>query len=276
MWDVRQDSNYSRYMEAIGWNVDSIRGVYCYSKRLPMIGLSVTKIQRPQKRLTSLEINKLAKKNRSALIYIEPISTSDTQHYMNSGFKVTKSPMLPTKTILIDLRLSNQKLLKVMHTKTRYNIGLEMSKKHRYRVVSDVDEFASFWQTEAKRRGMFISLKKEIEALYGAFGKSAEIVVAHKGQDLLGGVLLVHSRKVSYYMYAFSTDLGKKEFAPTGLVWNALMRSKNRGSTTFDFEGIYDARAPLSGWKGFTRFKLGFGGKQKEYCLPLKKLMWPF
>jgi len=276
MWDIRQDTKYAEYMRGIGWSVDVVRGVYCYSRRFPFMPLSVTKIQRPQKRLSYDEVKTIVKKNRSILVYLEPVSNDDVDYYEKNGFKTASSPMLPTKTIIIDLTLSQQKLLNLMHSKTRYNIGYEKAKKHTYSISNDSDSFAEMWQKEAKKRGMFISLKREIKALCKSFGDNAEMLMAYRNTTLLGGVLLIHSKKVSYYMYAFSTDQGKKDFAPTGLVWQSLLRSKMRGSTSFDFEGVYDKRAPLPAWKGFTRFKSGFGGKEIEYHLPLKKVFVRF
>ena len=48
------------------------------------------------------------------------------------------------------------------------------------------------------------------------------------------------------------------------LVWEAFKLAKKRGCQIFDFEGIYDERFPKAGtaWKGFTKFKEGFGGEK--------------
>lgn len=48
---------------------------------------------------------------------------------LKMGFVKDKSPMLPTKTIWLDLRKSQERLLREMHYKTRYNI-----KKHQQKV----------------------------------------------------------------------------------------------------------------------------------------------
>jgi lipid II:glycine glycyltransferase (peptidoglycan interpeptide bridge formation enzyme) len=51
------------------------------------------------------------------------------------------------------------------------------------------------------------------------------------------------------------------------LVWEALKLAKKRGCRIFDFEGIYDERFPkaAASWKGFTKFKEGFGGEKIVY-----------
>ena len=65
-------------------------------------------------------------------------------------------------------------------------------------------------------------------------------------------------------MYAASSDSGNKNFAPTLLVWEAILLAKKLKLKAFDFEGIYDERFPKAAesWKGFTKFKEGFGGEK--------------
>jgi lipid II:glycine glycyltransferase (peptidoglycan interpeptide bridge formation enzyme) len=66
-------------------------------------------------------------------------------------------------------------------------------------------------------------------------------------------------------MYAASSKKGKKLYAPTLNTWEAIRLSKKKGSSIYDFEGIYDSRFPLKTWRGFTRFKKSFGGKEIKY-----------
>lgn len=86
-------------------------------------------------------------------------------------------------------------------------------------------------------------------------------------QRPIAGILLLFYDQIAYYWFASSLPLGKKLFAPTLLVWEALKLSKKRGCQVFDFEGIYDERFPKasSSWRGFTKFKEGFGGKKIVY-----------
>jgi lipid II:glycine glycyltransferase (peptidoglycan interpeptide bridge formation enzyme) len=84
---------------------------------------------------------------------------------------------------------------------------------------------------------------------------------------IVGGVLLIFYDHIAYYWIAGATKKGKKLFAPTLLVWEALKVSKQRGCKQFDFVGVFDERAPkqFTSWKGFTKFKEGFGGKELYY-----------
>jgi lipid II:glycine glycyltransferase (peptidoglycan interpeptide bridge formation enzyme) len=65
---------------------------------------------------------------------------------------------------------------------------------------------------------------------------------------------------MAFYWHNGSLDIGKKLFAPTLCIWEAILECKRRRLKVFDFEGLYDERFPNknTSWKGFSRFKLGF------------------
>ena len=197
-----------------------------------------------------------------------------------------------------------------MHYKTRYNIKSGKRLKVKVHSVSgngksskDIETFASFWQECAlKQRGMFLGQKKEIIELYKAFGGKAHLILAstpfHLGgvrsatsevsiktprmvelknkHNLLSGILMIQTKDIAYYMYAASSDKGKKLFAPTICVWESIKLAKKLGCKIYDFEGIYDERFPLKSWKGFTRFKKSFGGKEISYPGAFVKYRFPF
>ncbi|OGM27700.1 hypothetical protein A3D00_00390 [Candidatus Woesebacteria bacterium RIFCSPHIGHO2_02_FULL_38_9] len=265
MIDLRQTPEYAKYIAGIGWKVEKIGNVYCYIKKIPIIG-SVIKIQRSQE-IDFTEINKLAKKYRAFQIVIEPrkASPQGKPPITSHGFKPSKHPFLPSKTIHIDLTKSEKQLLKEMHYKTRYNIKIAQKNKVDIKISNDIGNFAKFWNRQSLIKGRFIPQNKEITGLYKAFGKKANLLIAYQNKNLLGGILMLRTSQIAYYMYAASSDLGKKLFAPTLLAWEAIRLAKKKGSKVFDFEGIYDERFPLPAWRGFTRFKKSFGGSEVEY-----------
>jgi lipid II:glycine glycyltransferase (peptidoglycan interpeptide bridge formation enzyme) len=91
--------------------------------------------------------------------------------------------------------------------------------------------------------------------------------------DPIAGILLLMYKKTAYYWFASSLGIGKKLFAPTLLVWEALRLAQKKGCTHFDFEGIYDERFPKAAesWRGFTKFKEGFGGEKVIYLENFKQ-----
>ncbi|MGD8744589.1 MAG: peptidoglycan bridge formation glycyltransferase FemA/FemB family protein [Candidatus Woesebacteria bacterium] len=275
MAELRQTEEYARYMELIGWRAGKISSVFWYSKRIPLLG-SFVKIQRPKALLEADDIAEIVSETRSFAVVIEPLTEKHLTHYENIGFKKIKSPSLPSKTLLFNLKKSEKKLLSDMHHKTRYNSRLAVRRGVEVKKTDDIKRFADFWHKCARGRGMLLSMKKEITAIHEAFGEGSELLFAFKKDKLLAGVMILSTKHRAHYMFAASTRYGNKQFAPTLLVWEAMKRSKKRGLDEFDFEGIYDKRFPIKSWKGFTRFKKGFGGKSVEYPSAVRRYFFPF
>lgn len=283
--DLRQNKNYPSYMQDLGWGIDEYKGIHIYFKKI--FFWSFVKVQRPNNLIVKEFNSYFLRKYKRSTVYVEPANVKQCEEFVNSKFKKYNSPFLPSKTVQIDLGKSEDQLLKEMHHKTRYNIihNLKLNNpscvdtsagrqnsKLRIQTTNNIEEFAEFWQRCAGQRGMFLSQKKEIRAIYNAFSKDAVMHIAHINNDWLSAILRISTPDISYYMYAASTVKGKKLFVPTILTWEAVKAAKKEGKKVFDFEGIYDERFPLKSWKGFTRFKKGFGGKVIEYPESLVKV----
>ena len=281
-------------MESIGWIVEQNNGVNYYIKKIPLIG-SFIKIQRPEK-INYQYIDVLAVKYRAFQIVIEPKTTNHQLLITNYGFRQSRTPFVPAKTIHIDLTKTEKQLLKEMHYKTRYNIKNINHQSLTITHSKNIMSFANFWQDCARsQRGMYLSQKKEIIELYKTFkGKADLIFISNPNHPrgvpqaqhhprgeimeskLLSGILMVRAKDIAYYMYAASRNEGKKLFAPTLAVWESIKLAKKLGCKLYDFEGIYDERFPLKSWKGFTRFKESFGGKEIVYPGAFVKYRFPF
>ena len=273
MTDLRQTKEYAKYMKSIGWIVERVGGVNYFIKRLPVIG-SFVKIQRPK--ITDFnQINRVVKKYRAFQIVIEPFDLAQGKPLIKHGFKLTKSPYLPSKTVHIDLTKSEKEVLKEMHYKTRYNIKVALKRDVVVKKSKDIERFVDLWLNAQPSR-KFLKLGKSIHAIHNAFGKNSHLLLAYKDNKLLAGILMPETGYVAYYMYAAATPEGKKLFAPTLVTWEVIRLAKKLKCKVFDFEGVYDDRFPLKSWLGFSRFKKSFGGLEVEYPGAYSKFLLPF
>ncbi len=257
--DIRQTSEYAKYMQSLGWAVKKINNIYCYIKKLPLLG-NFVKIQRTAGS-DPAELWDILQKHKPFQIVLEPMTEIDM-----TGFELAKSPYLPSKTIEIDLRKSEQKLLLDMHSKTRYNIKVAQKNDLTIEISKDIVSFVNLWSRQREGLLTFLySQKNDIGKFFKAFNQKADLLIAKKDDKLLAGILMPRTNDKAYYMYAASTTLGKKLHAPTLLTWEAIKLAKKRGCKVFDFEGIYDHRFPIKSWEGFSKFKRTFGGKKVEY-----------
>ncbi|MEA3355251.1 MAG: peptidoglycan bridge formation glycyltransferase FemA/FemB family protein [Patescibacteria group bacterium] len=265
--DLRQSVEYGKYMESLGWTVDG--GIFI--KKLPLVPFYFAKYQRPNCPINTKKLIGLIKKYRVILFIIEPNLPSGSVLEGLGGFKKSE-PMLPSKTIWLDLKKSQSKLLNEMHKKTRYNI-----KKHQVKVEvvrgdklsrAQFNSFYNIYKKNSQRQKFWGSSEKELRNLIKSFSKKAYLLLSREG-----GLLLLIYDGVAYYSHNASSVRGKKKFLPTGLTWRAIKLAKKLGCKRFDFEGIRDKRYSITKkWKGFSRFKKGFGGTEVEYVGAFRKL----
>ncbi len=296
MQDLRQTKEYAKYMEMLGWQAvklnNELRSTnYAYVKKIPLLG-NIAKLQRPSGKLEPRVLDEFARKHKLAVFYIE-LSHNHLAIQPSSHFQPAKSSFLPSKTIHINLLQSNKELLSQMDKDTRYAIRLAQKRGVTVKESSDIDAFIKLWHQSARHRGMWFPQGKEIRSLWTAFGKKAHLLFVPNlkqndsynqhvlEQTVIAGVFIVRTSTTAYYMYAASTKEGNKLSAPSLLVWEAIKLAKKKGCKIFDFEGVYDDRYPQTkSWKGFTKFKEGFGRKIvtypktliKYYCLTAKFL----
>lgn len=270
MTDLRQTQEYAQYLSSIGWIVEQINGSYYFIKKLPLIG-SILKVQRPQS-IDFKAIEKLTKKYTVIKTIVEPLPNQPINQLTNQQFHLSKNYFLPTKTLQIDLTKSPKEILRQMSPKTRYNIRLAQKKNIKIHESKDIAEFTSFWQKNLEKSPLpFFSQKKNIIALFKAFGNKANLLIALPAQagknqnQIIAGLLIFRTNDTAHYMYAAANNTGRQLFAPTLLTWKGILLAKKKKCKIFDFSGIYDERFPLKSWQGFTKFKKGFGGYEVEY-----------
>ena len=256
--DLRQTDEWAEYLKLIGWKVERVPD-YLYIKQIPLLPVSIGKLPRARN-INWLTVKKVRKKYRI--------------------IKLIQEETIAKKTIWLDLRKSEKRLLLEMKSKTRYNIGLAKRKPVRVKVVDGkrllhspllFERFFSLLRQNARRLRIFAMPRKWLEAQVKAFGRKCFVVVAYpstsSGQaaELIAGNFFMTSKNVCFYSHNGSIELGRKLMAPTLCTWEGMLEAKRRRLKIFDFDGIYDGGRALKRWKGFSRFKKGFGGGEIEF-----------
>ena len=295
--DIRQSPIYGHFMEKIGWRMEQVGKWQAFIKQFLFLG-SFIKIQRIKKPIPFAEIEELAKKYRAFKVAIEPdnpLEESLEKEFYEHGYRINNSPFLPTKTLKVDLDLPVEQIFSLFREAKRRAVRRAIKNGA---VIKESDDIENFIQMKNNQLGILKFFlghfqKKEIIALWQTFfPKNAILLLAFKsaktdtssstqayassGDKPIAGVLLLFYDEVAYYWLAAATNEGKKLFAPSLLVWEAIKLAKKRGGRIFDFEGIYDPRFPQKSWSGFSKFKKGFGGKEITWSPPLVKtsLLW--
>lgn len=261
--ELQQSSVYAEYISSLKWKIIMADGIRMFYKKIPFLG-GLLKIQRPA---TLPNVTKLIRELHIATVAIEPTQNQDIRKYkawvkkLSTHCRVVRSVYLPTKTILVDLKPKEEIIFQRFSEAKRR--AVRKATKNGV-IVTESQDIKNLIRIKNKSGG-FLGFITTIgtDTFWNIMApKHATILLAHRNNKLVAGVLLVFWNKTAHYWIAGATHEGKKFFAPTLLVWEALRLSKKRGAKLFDFLGVWDERKPSehNDWKGFTRFKEGFGG----------------
>lgn len=257
MVDIRQTVQYANYLSKIGWHTERSAEINYFVKKIPIVG-SIIKIQRPEE-IHINKIRELAKKYRGFQIIIEPKTDLDAKYLMPLGFKLSKSPFLPTKTLLLDLTKSEKILFGGLKKDAK---GAINKNKHLETAnEQDLEKFRYYWKKAVDWK-RYVPPTKHLLALRKSFKKNSLFFIS---EDYSAGAIFLMSDGVAYYWQAFTDKVGRKNLAQYKIVWEGILWAKKKGVKIFDFEGIYDERFPNKSWQGFTHFKKSFGGYEVSY-----------
>lgn len=269
---LQQSERYLKFVRKLGWDTADIDGVYLISKSLPLVG-RIAKMQRCEKLPDIKKLVTYLKKNKVKNFALEPesnVSQDELTRYAEilrqNKIHLNKSPFLATKTIRLNLN-RNPDIIFNSFTESKRR-AVRRALKHQV-TIKNTDNIRDLIKIKNKSAGFFgFMTTYGIKKLWESFRPDAKTILAYDAKsNPIGGVLLIINNGVSYYWIAGATRRGKKFFAPTFLVWEALKLSRILGAKFFDFVGVWDERLPKYSkeWLGFTKFKEGFGGETVYY-----------
>lgn len=270
--EIHQASFYADYIRRLGWVVERIGTTYVYIKPFPIIG-GIMKIQRFMTLPDPEKTTRLIAQYRIRNLAAEPdgnISRADYDQWcsiMKTRVRLNTDAFLPTKTIRIDLKPHEQTIFSRFSEAKRRGVRRAVKHGIAISVTDDIRTFLSVKNSSAGFLG-WITTHGQDKLWESAAPDHADILIARTPSGTpVGSVLLLYFRKLAYYWVAGATKEGKSLFAPTLLVWEAVKQAKRRDMLSFDFTGVWDERLPDRNheWKGFTRFKEGFGGDVLYY-----------
>lgn len=212
----------------------------------------------------------------------------------NRSGKIKKSfeRYTPETTLVLDLSLSEEEILKQMKPKGRYNIKIaerhgvvieQYSRSLRSPRLSrnDSDEFDAFYKIlakTAKRGGFHCHPKAYYENLLQFFGEKnmAELFVAKYHGSIIAGIIVIFYNDTAIYYYGASSYARRDLMAPYLLQWEAIKQAKKRNLRYYDLFGIAPLGARNHSWQGVTEFKKKFGGQIVQYAEAFDIIYQPF
>lgn len=242
------------------------------------------------------QLKEIAKKEKAVLARINP-------PYQDLGFSLEKlrfhEPEIllrqrePERTILVDLRKSEEELLANMHEKARYNIRLAERKGVKVKVATSdqaaFEKFLGLLEETAKRDGItswprerFWKFREKFmlfpsspgarppdgqvgrktfrqersnQGQSAEFQPTAELLIGELEGKVLGAVIIMLFGDSATYLYAASSGEDRTSNAPSLVLWEAIRLAKARGMKWYDMWGVAPPDQPEHPWAGITRFK---------------------
>lgn len=270
--EIQQSKPYANFITSLGWNVLIQNRQYYFLKRLPFVG-ALLKVQR----VTVLpDVNtfvSLLTREHVRRLAIEPDSKI-SMRVLNEWVKkipkhilVSHDPFLPTKTVRVDLTEDETIIFHRFSEAKRRAVRRAQKNGVQVHIGKDIDALIRIKNTSSGFLGFITTTG--LKQLWLQFAPDhADTLLAYTPHNtLIGGILLLYWNSIAYYWVAGATRKGKKLFAPTLLVWEAIKKAKSHGAKQLDFVGVWDERMPNQNlqWKGFTKFKEGFNGAELYY-----------
>lgn len=184
------------------------------------------------------------------------------------NLKKANTDILPSNTIFIDLRKSEDVLLSMMKPKTRYNINLSIRRGITVRALGleSLDIWYELYRQTALRNNFFLHDISYFRIVLSAKANDTlspadvYLLVAEIEGKPLAAMFLVVAGNRGTYLYGASSSENRNYMATYALQWHAMQLAKEKGCNEYDFFGVAPKADPSHPMYGLYRFKVGFGG----------------
>jgi len=194
-----------------------------------------------------------------------------------AGLHSASPTIQPPRTIVLELSVDEETILKRMNQSTRYKakLGPKKAVVVRQGTLADVDRFNALLAITGARDAFGVhapAYYRRAFELFAADNRCALILASYEGQDL-AGVFVFRQGTQAYYLYGASSDIERNRMAPFIAQWEAIRWARAHGALTYDFWGIPDHdEASLEaafenrrdGLWGVYGFKRGWGGEVRR------------
>lgn len=198
------------------------------------------------------------------------------------SFYLSRSPVFARHTFIIDLNFSEERLLSLMKSKTRYNLNLAKRRGVQIKDETDnqdaFDTFFKLYELTVKRQNYLGHSRLYHQLVWETLkqAKMAKILTAYYQGKPLSSYTLFFYKHWAYYLYGGSSEAHKEVMASNLLMWEAIRLAKKSGCQYFDMWGALERNySPSHPWVGFHRFKEGYGGQHRSYLPTIDVVFMP-
>lgn len=297
-----QTAEWGELKSAFGWKpvriITGNAGVQILFRKLPL-GFTVGYI--PKSAITNKpfsaplwgEIDSACRAHRAIFLKLEPDLWNDFPLLGGAPFgddkgRVRVSPhnIQPPRTIIVNIKNTEEEILARMKPKTRYNIRLAEKKDVTVRAWDNIESFHKMMLVTGVRDSFGVHSLEYYNRAYELLHpkQMGEILVAEYDGKALAALFVAHNGNRAYYLYGASNDEERNRMPTYLLQWEAMKWARARDCEEYDLWGVPDEdEATLEanfetrhdGLWGVYRFKRGFGGEIKRAAQAMDRVYNP-
>ncbi len=170
------------------------------------------------------EVDVICKKHGAIFLKIELDVWDDEKINHPSSFILSKQNIQPPRTIIVDIRGSEEDILARMKQKCRYNIRLAEKKGVTVRTWDDIDGFYIMIQITGGRDSFGVHSLEYYRRAYDLFHPTGtcELLVAEFENKPLAALMVFARGKRAWYIYGASNDEERNRMPTYLLQWEAM------------------------------------------------------
>ena len=192
----------------------------------------------------------------SVVITVEP---DEEKFRLKTDWRSSVNRILPSRTIILDLKKTESELLNDMAKKTRQYIRKSAAEDIKIKMIrnrEELDKCLDVYDLTAKRAGFALHDRGYYYDVFDKLGDYSPIFAAYADKRPIAFLWLAISADTAYELYGGMNDSGQQLRANYMLKWHAIRRCKDWGLRRYDFGGLLDG--------GITTFKKGWAKDETE------------
>lgn len=250
------------------------RGTYLFCPHGPIID-SKTQPEVEKELLASLtrQLKEMGAKEGASFIRISPLlsaTVANDDMFYACGYKEAPIHMVhPELAWILDVRPSEEELLRGMRKSTRYSIKKAEKDGITVSISTNINDLETFWSVYSKtaERQQFTPFSKNYLKLeFESFTpQNAALFFSHYKNTVTATALVIFNETGGFYHHGATTQQYHGLTDAQLLQWEIIKECKRRSLSYYNFWGVVDESQKKHPWYGLSNFKRGFGGREEGY-----------
>ena len=194
---------------------------------------------------------------RAVAVSIEP-DEDDGQFPLGPDWKAAKTPVLPARTLILDLRQTEEELLGDMSKKHRQYVRKSAREEtleiRSVETAAQLDECLEVYRETSERADFGLHEDSYYHDAFSMLGDDAPVWASYVDGKPVAFLFLAKSARTSFELYGGMNDTGQRLRANYALKWHAIRAMRELGVERYDFGGLIN--------DGVTTFKTGFASHE--------------